>query len=380
MVTAIVTIVMFLVLITIHEFGHFIVAKAVGIKVLEFAIGMGPAIFKKQGKETLYSIRALPIGGYCKMEGEDTETDDERGYSAKPVWQRMLVVVAGAVLNILLGFVLAIIIVSNSQSFSTNIIDTVDVNSHLAESGVQSGDKIVSFNGHKVGFYQDIALYTSEMSVDKPVDLVIKRDSEKINVSVLPSLQKVVYEYTDTGVNVKQYVNNVMEENFIPYSDELIKNDSLVGTSTESERAILGFVPKQQNVTIYNIVPEAFKFTKFVVKLVYVSVFKMVTGKLGVNQLSGPVGIVTEMNTAVHSGAISVLYLVSLITINLGVFNLLPIPALDGGRLFFMIVELIRRKPIPPEKEGLVHTIGFALLMLVSVFVLYNDIVRLIAK
>lgn len=380
MITAVVTIVMFLVLITIHEFGHFAAAKAVGIKVLEFAVGMGPVLLKKQRGETLYSIRALPIGGYCKMEGEDCESEDERGFTSKPVWQRMIVVLAGATLNLVLGLVLMIIIVANSQSFSTNIVDTVEENSYLNDAGVQSGDKIVGFNGHKIGFYQDIALYTSEMSADTPVDLQIKRGKEKINISVMPSVQRVVYEYTDTGINVREFINGSESERFVPYSDTLIKSDELVGTTEESQRNILGFIPKTEDVTPFNIVPEAFRFTRFVVRLVYVSVFKMITGKLGVNQLSGPVGIVAQMNEAVHTGAIDVLYLVALITINLGVFNLLPIPALDGGRFLFMIIELIRRKPVPPEKEGLVHMIGFALLMLLSVFALYNDIVRLISK
>lgn len=380
MITAIVTIIMFLVLITIHEFGHFIMAKLVGIKVLEFAIGMGPAVLKKQGKETLYSVRALPIGGYCKMEGEDEETEDERGYSSKPVWQRILVVVAGATLNILLGFVLAIIIVANSQTFSTNVIDTVDTNSYLSGAGLKSGDEIIGFNGKKISFYQDITLYTSEMQLDKPVELKVKRDGEKMDFTVMPSAQKIIYKYTETGVEVIQNVNGIETSNFVPYSETLVKNDELVGTEQVSERAILGFVPQKEKVTVFNVIPEAFRFTKFVVKVVYTSFFKMITGQLGMNQLSGPVGIVTEVNNAVNSGVISVLYLVALITINLGVFNLLPIPALDGGRLFFMIVEIIRGKPIPPEKEGIVHMVGFALLMAVSVFVLYNDIVKLIAK
>lgn len=380
MLTAIVTIVMFLLLITIHEFGHFIVAKAVGIRVLEFSIGMGPAILKKQKGETLYSVRILPIGGYCKMEGEDCESSDERGFSAKPVWARMLVVVAGAALNILLGFVLSIIIVANSGSFSTNVIDTVDTNSYMTQAGIKSGDKIVGFNGKRIGFYEDLALYTSEMSKDDIVKLKIERNGEKMEFSVKPSTQKVIYEYTEDGVNVEQIVNGVSESEFIPYSEELKKQDDMVGTKTESERAILGFVPLREKVTFLNVVPEAGKFTVYVVKLVYTMFFRMITGSVAMNQLSGPVGVVTVMNEAVSIGIINVIYIVALITINLGVFNLLPLPALDGGRFFFMLIELVRGKPIPPEKEGVVHTIGFILLMLLSVFVFYNDIVKLIAK
>ncbi len=380
MITAIVTIVMFLLLITIHEFGHFIAAKAVGIKVLEFAVGMGPAILKKQKGETLYSVRVLPIGGYCKMDGEDSESTDERGFSAKPVWARIIVVVAGAALNIVLGFVLSAVIIANSGTFSTNVVDTVDVNSHLAEAGVQSGDKIVGFNGKHISFFEDLALYTSEMKADDNVELTIKRGGEKMKVSVKPSVQKVVYEYTDTGVSVTQSVNGVENKQFIKYGAELEKTDEMVGTKTESEGVILGFVPVREKVTILNVIPEAAKFTVYVVKLVYTMFFRMITGGVSVNQLSGPVGVVTVMNEAVKIGFINVIYIVALITINLGVFNLLPLPALDGGRLFFMLVELVRGKPIPPEKEGIVHTVGFVLLMLLSVFVFYNDIVKLISK
>lgn len=380
MITAIVTIVMFLLLITIHEFGHFIAAKAVGIKVLEFAVGMGPAILKKQKGETLYSVRVLPIGGYCKMDGEDSESTDERGFSAKPVWARIIVVTAGAALNIVLGFVLSAVIIANSGMFSTNVVDTVDVNSYLAEAGVQSGDKIVGFNGKHISFFEDLALYTSEMKADDNVELTIKRGGEKMKVSVKPSVQKVVYEYTDTGVSVIQSVNGVEDRQFIKYGAELKKTDEMVGTKTESEGVILGFVPVREKVTILNVIPEAAKFTVYVVKLVYTMFFRMITGGVSVNQLSGPVGVVTVMNEAVKIGFINVIYIVALITINLGVFNLLPLPALDGGRLFFMLVELVRGKPIPPEKEGIVHTVGFVLLMLLSAFVFYNDIVKLIAK
>lgn len=380
MATAIVTIVMFLLLITIHEFGHFIAAKAVGIKVLEFAVGMGPAVFKKQKGETLYSVRALPIGGYCKMEGEDSESTDERGFSAKPVWARIIVVAAGATLNIVLGFILSAVIIGNSGTFSTNVVDTVDINSYLDDAGVKSGDRIVAFNGKRISFFEDLALYTSEMKADDDVELTIKRGGEKLKFSVKPSVQKVVYEYTDTGVSVTQTVNGVEDKQFIEYGASLERVDDAVGTKTESESVILGFVPVREKVTVFNVVPEAAKFTVYVVKLVYTMFFRMITGGVSVNQLSGPVGVVTVMNEAVKIGFINVIYIVALITINLGVFNLLPLPALDGGRLFFMLIELIRRKPIPPEKEGMVHTIGFILLMILSAFVFYNDIVKLIAK
>ena len=167
-----------------------------------------------------------------------------------------------------------------------------------------------------------------------------------------------------------------------PYSDSLPKDNSLIGKTETIERLIIGFVPAQENVTVFNIWGEAWNQTRFVVKLVYNSLWQMITGRIGVDQMSGPVGIVKEVNTAVNSGSTSWLYvlnLTALLTINLGVFNLLPVPALDGGRLFFILIELITRKKIPPEKEGMVHGIGFMLLMAFIIFVSFNDIMKLIS-
>ena len=178
MTTVLVTLLIFLVMITLHEFGHFIMAKSLGVNVLEFSIGMGPAIFKKQGKETLYSVRIFPIGGYCSLEGEDTDSDDKGAFCNQKLWKRFLIVSAGAILNLILGFILFAVYVGMASPVASNVIHEIDQRSYLAETGVKPGDKIVEINGHKVNIYDDIILYTSEFKKDEKISLTVKRDGE----------------------------------------------------------------------------------------------------------------------------------------------------------------------------------------------------------
>ena len=381
MITAIVTIVMFLIMVSLHEFGHYIVARVLDFKILEYAIGFGPAIFKREKNSILYSVRVVPFGGYCKFEGEDEESSDPRAFSNRPVWRRILVVAAGGVFNIILGFLIFMVIMPSLSPVSTNVINSVVENSYLEQCGVQPGDKIIEIDGKSISFYNDITLYTSNLSGNEEIDLTIKRNGEKLDFTVKPTEQKITYNYTDEGVEYISAINGEEEMQLIPYSENLLKQEDLIGKSQVQTRYIIGFVPQTQDITALNIWGNAWNNTKFVVKLVYRSLWEMVTGKVGVEQMSGPVGIVNEVNNAVNQGSHSWLYvlnLMALLTINLGVFNLLPFPALDGGRLFFMIVELIRRKPIPPEKEGMVHAIGIILLFALIIFISFNDILKLI--
>ncbi len=380
MITALVTVVMFLVMVSLHEFGHFIVAKALNFKILEYAIGFGPAIFKKQKGETLYAVRAVPLGGFCKFEGEEETSDDPRAFSNQAVWKRILVVVAGGISNVILGFILFLIILPSTSPVSTNVIERVVPHSYLEQMNVETGDKIVEINGKKVNFYNDIALYTQDFTKDTSVEIKIKRDGKKSSLNFKPTEQKIDIKYTDKDIEYISTINGYSETEHIEYSDEYPKDESKVGTEENSVRYILGFTPKSEDITVLNVWGQAWNNTRFVVKLVYQSLWDLVTGKAGMEQMSGPVGIVKEVNTAVNQGSRSWLYvlnLIALITINLGVFNLLPFPALDGGRLFFMLIELIRRKPIPPEKEGTIHAIGMLLLLLLVVFVSYHDIIKL---
>lgn len=382
MVTAIVTIIMFLVMVSLHEFGHFITARLMNFRILEYAIGFGPAIWKSKKSEIQYSLRIIPFGGYCKFEGEDEKSDDPRAFSNQAVWKRIIVVAAGGIFNVILGFVLFLLIVSQTSPMVTNKVESVVAESYVAESGLMPGDEIIRINGKKVNFYNDITLYAQDFTENTECTVVVKRDGEKKELEFRPTKSKVVYRYKEDGINVSEFINGKEAENtFYKYSDEVKKDEDLVGKDETVERLIIGFVPHQEDVTVFNVWGEAWNQTRFVVKLVYNSLWQMVTGKLGVDQMSGPVGIVKEVNTAVNSGSTSWLYvlnLTALLTINLGVFNLLPIPALDGGRLFFMLIELITRKKIPPEREGLVHGIGFMLLIALVIFISFNDIAKLI--
>lgn len=383
MITAIVSIAMFFVMISLHEFGHFIVAKILNFKVDEFSIGMGPAILKRKKGETQYSLRILPVGGYCKFEGEDEkDNDNPRAFANQKPWKRLLVLLAGGIFNIILGFILFMIVVFSISPVSTNVVDNTVEHSYVEQAGMQPGDKIVAINGKKVNFYNDIRLYTQNFGKDENAVITVKRDGKKIDFNFKPSERTEEAVYTDTGVQVNSTINGYTTEKFIPYSDSVPKDDSLVGQSQQSKSYIIGFYPRQKDINIFNVWGETYNETKFAVKLVYQSFWQMITGKIGIDKMSGPVGIVKEVNNQVNSGkysAVNVINLVALLTINLGVFNLLPIPALDGGRILFVLIEMIRRKPIPPDKEGIVHAVGMLLLLLFILFISFHDIMRLFA-
>lgn len=379
LVTAIVTILIFLVMITIHEFGHFIVAKATGVKVLEFAIGMGPAIFKKQGKETLYSVRIFPIGGYCSLLGEDGESVDEGAFCNQKWWKRFLVVSAGAIVNLVLGFVLFAVIVGVSGPFKSNVIDTIDERSYLAEAGVMPGDRIIGINGHGVNFYRDIELYSGEFADGKEFELTVKRDGEKNKFTIKPSYEDRTVTYGERTADIVEIINGIEKRRTETLADLVPEEYS--GKTFSQSRYIMGFVPKVEEVTAVNILPQAWYYTGYIAKSIYMALGDMITGKAGLDNVSGPVGVAGVVGNAVNSGAnrgINILLIVAMLTVNLGIFNLLPLPALDGGRLFFMIVELLRGKPIPPEKEGMVHGIGLVLLLALAVVICFNDILKLI--
>ena len=340
MLTLVWTLIIFCAIIFIHEFGHFAAAKLVGVTVHEFSIGMGPKIFGFTKKETLYSIRILPIGGYVKLEGEDGESDDEGALCNKKAWQKFLVLFAGGFMNFVLGFLIFIFIVSNSV-ITSNVIDSVHDGFEMKNQGFAPGDKIIAMEANgktqKIRSYNDIMLFN------------IKNGETDANITVLRNGEKIT---------------------------KFVKVKSL-----EDGRKIFGFTPKILPKTFKNVIVAAFDRSIFVIKLVFLSLWWLVTGKVALSSVSGPVGIVTEINSTVSEGTfvgfLNTLSLAGLISINLGVMNLLPIPALDGGRIFFVIVEKIIGHKINPEKEGLVHFIGFALLMAFMLFITFSDVIKL---
>lgn len=333
-------------LITVHEFGHFITAKLSGIRVDEFAIGMGPAIFKYKKGETQYSLRLFPIGGYVKMEGEDEEAKSPRSFSAKPSWVRLLVLVSGALMNILAGFVIVFFLYLPMQVTPTLQVAgfKTDISTPSADAGMLPGDVIYRFNGYKVGSFDELNLHLSRVD-GGPVDIEVKRGSDIVKLSgiTLPRTKETVngmdYEYTSRD-----------------------------------------FLLKTKPATFFSKIKFSIDRSVYLVKLIWYSLIDIVTGKIGVDQLSGPVGVTTAIGDAAKRSMTELWFLAALIAMNLGVFNLLPLPALDGGRIAFVLIELVRGKPINPKYEGYVHFTGFVLLMLLTVFIAYNDIVRIFAK
>ena len=344
----ILAIIFFGVLIAIHEFGHFSAAKLLGVKVNEFAIGMGPAIFKKQKGETLYSLRCLPIGGYCAMEGEDEDTGDPRSFTIQPGWKKFIILVAGSFMNFLLGLVIVLIIYSSAQGFYSPVIsDFVDDCPYEGESALQVGDEIYKIDGHRIYFASNVSTILSRGG--ETHDIVVIRDGEKI-------------ELEDFALTPQEYEG---------YSSPMY-----------------GFSFAVEDATFWNTLKYSWYNTLDFVRTVWFALADLVAGAVGVDELSGPVGIVSLINDVGQSAesakmAISdIAYLGAFIAVNIAVMNLLPLPALDGGRVFFLIlngaVHLVSKKRIPARYEGYVHATGMVLLLALSAYVMYNDIARLI--
>ncbi len=339
-----IAILFFCLIILIHELGHFTVAKLCGIRVDEFAIGMGPIIFKKQGRETLYSVRLLPIGGFCSM-GEDEDQDDPNAFRKKPVWARMAVIVAGAFMNLVLGLILSIILTFvNGGGVSTKIVYFAD-DAVSTQYGLQLEDKIVKINGVRIFSVKDIT-YQLGSDEDGVVDFVVKRDGENVAVN---------------GVKFKMETDPDTGKNTLVYDFKVLK----------------------EKVTLLNFFPYSFKNAVYYGRIVLMSLGDIIRGKYGINDLQGPVGIVTTIGDITEKSGFDmgfILDIATLVTINIGIFNLLPLPALDGGRFVFLLIEAIRRKQLKAETEGMIHFIGLALLMLLMIFVTFNDVKNIFVK
>ena len=326
-------------IVTIHEFGHYRVARWCNIDVREFAIGMGPVIYKKQGKNTLFTLRALPIGGFCAMgEDEEASATDVNNFRNKPVWARMLVIVAGAVMNLILGFIIGIIIIIiDGQYISSTIADVVP--GTPSASVLQVGDEIKKINGRTVFTASDI-VYALRNDEDGALDFEIVRDGQRMT---FPAVQFTLTVDEETGARTLNY----------------------------------DFKVKRMKATALDVIPCAARSFMYYARLVLISLYDLITGKYGLNDLQGPVGIVSTISQTAQQVGFDIGYLLDmamLITVNVGIFNLLPLPALDGGRFVFLLIEAIRRKPLSAQAEGAVHFAGFALLMLLMLAVTFKDV------
>lgn len=334
-------ILMFGLIIMIHELGHFVVAKLGGIKVNEFAIGMGPTLLKKQKGDTTYALRLVPIGGFVSMEGEDEDSPDPHSFGQRPIWIRIFVVIAGAAMNLILGFVILVILTSTAKLVPTTTVAKFGDSSLSAQSGLQVGDEIHAINGRRVFIANDIDF---ELMRDKDgkVDMAVRRDGKLVELNGVEfSMAK-----DDSG---NQYISR--------------------------DFWVLG-VEK----TVGGVLKESALWTVSVGKMVWVSLIDLVTGNVPISQVAGPIGTIDVIDQAVGMGWETTLSMLALLTINVGIFNLLPIPALDGGRLVFLLIEVVRRKPIPAKYEGAIHAVGFLLLIGFMLFVSYSDITRIFTR
>ncbi len=338
LITIIAAILIFGVVIFIHELGHFVAAKKSGVKVNEFALGMGPAIFKKKKGETTYSLRLFPMGGFVSMEGEDSESNDERSFQKAKLYKRIIIVAAGAIMNLILGFIVLIILVSSLNLVPTRTIAKFDENAKSEQTGLQVGDTIVAVNGRRC-FVMDDVSYEFIRIKDGSAEFTVIRDDKEITI---PNVSFNTEHHDDVG-------------------DVIIQDYYLYGT------------PK----TFTSVLSYATNWGISMARMVFLSLFDLITGNVPMTALSGPVGIVGVISEAASIGWRPVVMFLALISVNLGVFNLLPFPALDGGRLFFLFIEAIRRKPINQKYEGVINVIGFALLICLMLFVTFNDITKL---
>lgn len=331
----IIAILVFGFLIFVHELGHFIFAKKFGVTVTEFSLGMGPKIVSKKGKDGVeYALRALPIGGFVAMVGEEEDSDDPNAFHKKPAWQRFIIVIAGAIMNLLVGIIIMIILTLTTSRFGGTTVAGFVENSTSNLSGLKIYDEIIEVNGNNVHTANDLS-YEIMRNGYEPVELTVIRDGQEITLS------NVTFPiFSSQGVAFGSMDFKIFEE------------------------------PKSFGVICKN----AFFSCSSTVKMIWDSLFDLLSGRYGIEAVSGPVGVTGAITDAAKTSAYSLFYMVVVISMNLGIFNLLPIPALDGGTLFFLLIEMIFKKPIPRNVENGLKAAGFALLMLLVIFVSFKDI------
>ncbi len=331
--TIIYAILIFCLLIFVHELGHFIAAKLCGVKVNAFAIGMGPAFWKRQRGETEYSLRIFPIGGFCAMEGEDEESEDARAFNKKPAWQRAIVLAAGSFMNLLTAIVLMIII-AFWQGEATNTIETVIDGSPAFEAGIRAGDEVLFIDETKIEAWDDLQSAVGG-NQGEPIQVTVLREGQELEFSAVP-------EYDEQAGRSKIGIAPEMRRNPVA--------------------AVWRGVQSTWDMTV----------------MMYDIIVKLFTGDVSTKELSGPVGIVYAVNDTAKAGVIYVVYLAALLSLNLAVMNLLPFPALDGGRLLFLLIRKVTGRRVTDEMEGKIHFVGIMLLFALMIYVTWNDILKFI--
>ncbi|MBQ9511016.1 MAG: site-2 protease family protein [Clostridia bacterium] len=343
MLYVLIAILLFGILIFIHELGHYIFARIFHVTINEFSIGMGPKLISIKSKKTgiAYSVRLLPIGGFVSMVGEDEESDDPNALNRKPVWQRIIITAAGSLSNILLGVIVVFVTVVSSKYLLTTTVADFRENAVSVNYGLQAGDTIVSVGPRNIHIADDLSIAISRYA-DKPIDVAIIRDGKKT----------------------------------------VLKN--VVFPTQENQGVVFGtpdFYVYSTDKTFGGVIKNTFYSSVAKIRLIYDSLYDLISGKYGFTALSGPVGVTETLANAAKEKDYSYLaYLFEVIAMNLGVMNLLPIPALDGGRLLFMLIELITKKRVPPKAEGIVHFIGIIILLAFMFAVTCKDIIFLIRK
>lgn len=331
MLTAIAAIFVFLLVVVIHEGGHFAVAKLVGIRVNEFSIGMGPKLLQKIKGETTYTLRIFPIGGYVKMEGEDEDSEDPRGFSKVSVWSRIAVVSAGAIMNFILAIVVLSIVAFSFGNPTTTIKEIIE-DYPAMQYGMLPGDKIVSIDDVEINNWNQIVETVNSTQTTTILNINVLRQGENILLKIKPIL--------------------------------------------DDERVVIGIVPESEK-SFLKAVEAGFNNTWYFLKVMFNFIVMTFQGQVTTDDLAGPVGVINIIGTQAKMGFINLLNILGFISVNLGFFNLLPIPALDGSRIAFLLVEAIRGKPVDPKKEGFVHFLGFIFLISLMLLVTYKDLIRI---
>lgn len=331
-----IAILFFELIIIIHEGGHFVAARLMKIKVNEFSIGMGPKLIQFKKGDTKYTLRLILFGGYCAMEGESEDSDDENSFAKKKVWQRFFVVVAGALMNLILGFLVIVIMLSSGSLIGTTEIAKFD-DKAVSSATLKQGDIIKSIDGMRVYTSTDVTTGLSR-SGDDTLDMTVLRDGKTLDLKVKFNMEK--YE----------------GRNFINMDFWLVGNKKTVG----------------------GVIKESFKEGVSFTRMVFLSVHDMIVGKYGLSDLAGPVGTVSVVSTAVKTSAYSMLRIMALLTINVGLFNLFPIPALDGWRLFLLIFEGIFKRKLPDKWDWAINAVGLVLLLGLMCVITFSDITKLL--